>query len=224
MVLNMIEDRYQIDGVDFPVSLESNLDDYPMEVSLTGAALEKIADCFYNNRYSKIDIWADMKSGKLQRVCTINSGLFGLMMKYSIVFKSLDTSIPSIDNSVYSVYQRLLVNYSFLDALLLKPRVENNSWDVPSLVFPVPSFKIERPESGKVGLFENRTFSVLPKEVECDKVVSLNPVYILGKLSYTTEYSMEVKYSETVAPNFLRIEMDYREGEWKLVAIQRKQV
>ncbi|MBA3602054.1 MAG: hypothetical protein H0W50_00045 [Parachlamydiaceae bacterium] len=223
----MIKDICEIGGVNYPESLESEVGTYPMEVSVTGAALKKITQCYFNNLYSKIDIWAAMKSGKSQRVCTLNSGLFGLMMKYNIVFKSCDACVPCLDNSIYEVYHRLLINYSFLDALTQRPRLENNFWNIPSLVFPVPSFKIERPEFAKVSLFDYHSFSVRPEE-ECthdrDRIMSLSPVYIIGKPSFAQEHFMEVKFSATVAPNFLRMEMDYQDGEWKLVAIQRKQV
>ncbi len=224
---NMIENRSDLSPSQFIDPSKIEFADYPMEVSVTKAALDRIDyESCENDLQSKIDVWVGMECEKSKRVCTLNSNFFGTMSEYSSAFDDCNVDLSLIRNKVISLYCKLKFSYNVMSVYLPLPRVEINSQNIPSLLFVVPSLKIESGMPIKVSIYDQRSFTLLSKLPEClhkgEKFIYLNPIYILGTFSSVDEFPMEVKFSASIAPNLLRMEMDYQNGAWRLAAIQRK--
>ncbi len=212
---------------DWRINLTMFDSNFPVEVSVTKAALDRISECAQNGLDAKIDIWIDTKCGKSQRLCTLKSSLFQRMTEYSSVFKNADNNLSDIQDAVDLLYQRLFVENYIMGFIAPKPRVENNSLGISSLIFIVPSFKIEKRELIKNNQLDLKSFSGVSQRFQrlllSEEFVSLSPNFIIGSASFIQEFSMEINFSMKVAPNLLRMEMDYKDCDWLLFAMQQPQ-
>lgn len=217
---------------------------YPIEVAITAAALKRIGHEFNREgNYSSLQIDLDMQCGNQQPLCIINCDFFGYMQQYERAFEtnlSRNDLCAAVDR-VFREYMKFiepckdLFNKGAFDyqnyITQSKPSVEYNPRGLSRLVFPVGPFFVESeaPLSIRCVMGVHRCFmgdmQLNPNACphgSTEAITSFSAKYLLGESGYMEEIPMTNKFLDAMTlPELLRIEMDYANGHWELVAVQR---
>ncbi len=180
--------------------------EFRIEVSVTKGALDKLKEEKADGFKPKIDVWGYTTSKTFERIRTLNSYFFQLILRFSDIFDSEDY-LPFLSGKVDRVYKELATQYNELKVFVVKPQVELNSWGISSLLFQLPTLKIFKDNSIQYGK---------------EKFVYLIPTLIVNNINAEKKFPMKPSFSLNIASDLLRIEMDYNDEKWRFTAIQSK--
>lgn len=227
-----------------------NMLNYPMELCVTQAAANAICNAYQlESMNSTIHVSVVKQCGAKLTLCSINTNLFGSIMRFKEVFlepnkaammrsaHAIHTtfmeqvrsfSVMGTKKNVYDCGYLSTREFNFEDyKSKLSPRVECNTSQQLCLTFPVGGFQIsDTKDSLFSSLYMDRSL-LSASTAPCvhrgnESIIAFSAEYVLGEFGIDERHPIPNKFVHvSELPELLRIEMDYKEGKWELVAIQR---